>query len=146
MKIALVFPYNNPCTVNNPKPVALVALSYIQNTKYSITIITPATSTPFIHKKHQVVTINAVSESQYVHKVITILDNSYDIVEVHQATKLAGRIAKKYPHIKVSLIKHGFYLINRIKERFFLFRLFYYHFYLKYIYRVFVLVNMYAMF
>lgn len=137
MKIALVFPYNNPFTYNNPKPVVLSALSYIQNTRYSITIITPEVPNLFQFKQHNIIPIQARSETQYSHKVINTLDNSYDIVEVHQATKLAGSIAKKYPHIKVTLIKHGFYLINRIKEQFLFFRIFYYHFYLKYIHRVF---------
>lgn len=137
MKIALVFPYNNPFTYDRPKPVILSALSYIQNTRYNLTIITPDAPNIFKPSKHTVITIAANSKGQYLNKVISTLDNSYDIVEVHQDTKLAARIAKKYSHIKVTLIKHGFYLINRIKEKFFFYRLFYYHFYLKYIHRVF---------
>ncbi|XWO14253.1 glycosyltransferase [Candidatus Hepatincola sp. Pdp] len=136
MKIALIFPYNNPFTYNHPKPVVLSALSYIQNTRYTLTIITPDAPNIFKHSKHTVINIAANSKGQYLNKVISTLDNSYDIVEVHQDTKLAAGIAKFYPQIKVTLIKHSFLLI-RSKERFLLFRWFYYHFYLKHIYRVF---------
>jgi glycosyltransferase involved in cell wall biosynthesis len=145
-QIAIVFPKNNAFSSLNTKPVVMAALPYITESslKKLILIISPYTNfsynldvdTCFIDEN------SSIKNKIYYKEVLqTLLNNKIVVVEVHQDAKLAGFLAKNLPHAKVCLIKHGDYFINKIKEKIFFYRWYYFHKYLKYITNVYCISN-----
>lgn len=136
----VIFPHNNPFAKLNKKPVVLSAFSYLKYSKHrdNICVITPYVNQVEDCVKSIVVPKEDSKSKPYTKHVLSLLANlNVKSLEVHQNIKLASEIAKHFPHIKVSLIKHNDYLINRIQEKFYPIKLFFQIRYLKNIYKVF---------
>jgi glycosyltransferase involved in cell wall biosynthesis len=140
MNIAVIFPYNNIFSKERTKPVVLAGLPYITNSTHHITVISRFTNTPI--KYHNILlTPQNTNKQQYYNEVLKLANSiPLDLIEVHQDLLLAGFIAKK-TNKKVSLIKHGAYLVNNFKEKFLLYRKFIEFMYLKYIHSVYCISN-----
>ncbi len=136
MKIAVVFPYNNPCSQINTRPVVLAGLPYVTYSKWKkdIIIFTSYTETPIEFNNLVIIDKIYNSKKKYNKMVIEQLKQlQITRVEIHQDCILASEIKKSIPTIKVALIKHGEYLINRFQEQFSLLRKIFYFRYIKHI-------------
>ncbi|MDR0485023.1 MAG: glycosyltransferase family 4 protein [Alphaproteobacteria bacterium] len=134
--ILIILPKNNPLDSIKPKPVVSAMFPYTVYSQFveDIRIFSPLTDNP-----NNQVNFKLFPKANYnklcIDEIQKLLDNNtlIPIVEVHQDVRLAGLIAKKFPQIKVSVIKHGDYFINRFKESLAIMRLFYYRKYIRYL-------------
>ncbi|MCL2566912.1 MAG: glycosyltransferase family 4 protein [Alphaproteobacteria bacterium] len=141
--ILIVLPKNNPLDFTNPKPVVSAMIPYAVYSKFAedICIFTPQT------EHNDKIKSKILPKANYNKHCLTEIQQllnegiDVDIVEVHQDVRLAGLIAKKFPQIKVSVVKHSNYFINRFKENFSLIRLYYYRQYIRYLHSTYCVSN-----
>lgn len=143
MKIVQIYPYNNPVSSENTKPVVLAGMSYVNYSKYKkeTVVISSHTSTPL---NDLVITLPAKNKKDYSEQVIKYLYSLKDmpkLVEVHQDTKLAAKIGKKFKNTTVFLIRHSSGFYKRFHEKFKTFRLSYEKLFLQHIRYVFGVSN-----
>jgi glycosyltransferase involved in cell wall biosynthesis len=147
--ILIILPKNNPLEEAKPKPVVSAMIPYVLYSSYKeeICIFSSYTDNPKIDVNNKIFSKQQSTKKKYILAVLLeiqrLLDNgiSIPIVEVHQDVSLAGIIAKNFPNIRVSVIKHGDYCINRFKEKFSLIRWFYYNRYIKYLHSIYTISN-----
>lgn len=139
MKIIVVFPLNNPVENINTKPVVLAGYPYVKNSMFSnnIKVISSYTNNT-LFDINVIVIPKAKSNKQDYSLAVkeNIRIELPDIVEVHQDATLAGDIAKAFPQVKVSLVKHNNYIKNSFKEKFSLYKWWVYKKYLSYIHNI----------
>ncbi len=142
--ILVILPYNNPLDERQPKPVVLAMLPYIVYSQFSkdICIFSAYTDKPNNGFNNKIFSQEDSLIKSYTRAVLLEIQKmiyqgiKIPVVEVHQDIKLASAIAKKFPKIKVSVVKHGDYCVNRFREKFSLVRSYYYHRYLKYLHNI----------
>ena len=100
MKIAVVFPYNNPCSQINTRPVVLAGLPYVTYSKWKkdIIIFTSYTETPIEFNNLVIIDKIYNSKKKYNKMVIEQLKQlQITRVEIHQDCILASEIKKSIP-------------------------------------------------
>lgn len=141
--ILVVLPKNNPLDLIKPKPVVSAMLPYITYSKFlDICVFSPFSDNPNNFVTNKIFSKKNSTKKTYTKSVLIEIQNLLTngekicVIEVHQDVKLAGNIAKKFPDIKVSVVKHNNYCINRFKEKFCLLRAYYYYRYIKYLHSI----------
>ncbi|MGV3278827.1 glycosyltransferase family 4 protein [Rickettsiales bacterium LUAb2] len=125
MKIIQIYPFNNPVSQNNTKPVVMAGIAYVKYSKFynDITVLSSYTEAPYNDRVKILEANNKKNYNTAVIEFLLKLENKPYIIEVHQDTKLAAKLGNLLKSTtKVSLIKHGPDIYNRIHEKFYILR------------------------